>query len=92
MNRHFSMEDIQMAKKKKKKKKNPHNNMPNISYCKIRIKTIVKYHCILTKRTIIKNRTITTKFAKTMEKLKCSYIAGENMKWYNYLESSSSES
>ena len=30
--------------------------MPKISHCKTKIKTIVKYHCILTKRTIIKNR------------------------------------
>ena len=57
MSRHFPMEDIQMAKHT-----HTHTNMPNISHCKTKIKTIVKYHCILTKRTIIKNRTIKTNF------------------------------
>ena len=77
LNRHFSKEDLQMAKKHMKR------CSTSLIIREMQMKTIVRYHLTQIRMTIIKKYT-NNKAGEGVEKRAPSYTVGGNVNWYNH--------
>ena len=77
LNRHFTKEDMQMSNKHMKKMLYIFSNVKE----KWQSKTLVTYH--YTPIRIAKSRTLTPNAGEHVEQQELSFIAGENIEWYD---------